>query len=171
MYYWRMIRQHVSNAELALATSGSTASKPVYHLMSGSAVGIICDPFMLTLPDIPRPRLESIRPGVTNRGNYGSERAGILPVGSFMYFKNDKTGALEVNERLIIITGMGYGVHPDHAGQPESEYLIGAQIGVIEADTRKPKLAFAMGELIVPKNFSVSCIVGAVDCPILANPS
>jgi hypothetical protein len=93
-----------------------------------------------------------------------------VPVVSFLYHKKDELGLLETQERLIILMGEGWGVHPEHKGQKQSEYLIGLQIGSVDHETGKLNSLQLEPRVIAPKHFSVACIQdGPYGSPVLAN--
>lgn len=91
------------------------------------------------------------------------------PIVTFLYHKV-KDDVPETNPRVVIMTGRGHGVHPEHAGQEPSDYLVGVQIGEVDehgtlhifADKEGPDQA---------KSFSTDCIWGGTRGynPVLAN--
>lgn len=96
-----------------------------------------------------------------------------LPVLSFLYNKQQRDGNLETFERVIIQTGFGRGVHPDHVGQEPATYVIGADVARLDpkVDTVIDWVLPERGAIVTPKHFSLDCIVGGMrgDKPVLAN--
>lgn len=138
-----------------------------YRLISGSDAPIWFDPAhleRLTEHDYPT------MPGRHLRGFYMLDNRTSCSVFSFLYHKLDQNGDLEETERAIVSTGVGYGEHFGHPGQPPTWYEVGAQIGTID-----PRfgdfVTIEEPSLIRPKSFSLACIVGnPLGEPILANP-
>lgn len=95
---------------------------------------------------------------------------GQYAVGAFRYHKRGLDGHLEDDERVVIISGIGTGVHPDHAGQDPTFYIVGPQIGTMDGVGSKPKL-IKDGTEAPSKNFSGDCIRDGVrgQEPVLAN--
>jgi predicted GNAT family N-acyltransferase len=90
---------------------------------------------------------------------------------SFLYNKRGKDGKPETAERLVAITGKGYGVHPDHIGQAPTWYVVGAQLGTVDRKTGAVISHIGESSKIPIKHFSLSCIVGGpYGEPVLANP-
>lgn len=121
--------------------------------------------------------LSDMLPGVHVKGMYNS--AGFAEGGegekqiiSFLYHKRGADGQLETKERAIVLRGIGYGVHPDHAGQDPSWYLIGPQLGLIDPETGQTQ-DFPESDIEIPaKHFSLACITGGpLGEPVLANPA
>lgn len=152
-------------------------------LLGGQEVGEFNgDNFRPTLTKADRERA-SLIPGLTFWGDYFISSDKSHPVVSFNYYKLDKFGDLETNHRLIVWTGTGYGVHPEHAGQNPSWYIVGPQLGTVYpnygdtsgVDAGSSALASAAegnGRSTKIKNFSLDCIVGNPNTkyPVLANP-
>ncbi len=115
-------------------------------------------------------------PGVRNVGMYNvlgwaSHSGQSDRIVSFMYHKLGVNGELETTQRAIVLKGFAYGVHPDHAGQEPSWYLVGPQLGTIDPVTRQTEGIPDHDMEIPAKHFSVACIVGGpMGEPVLANP-
>lgn len=98
-------------------------------------------------------------PGFYVLGSEEIDQPPLSKVVSFTYFKQ-QTGA-EPTDRILNITGVGYGVHPNHLGvldsvgnveiPPEKPgwYLIGDQIGTINLNTGEV-LSDIVGERAFP---------------------
>jgi hypothetical protein len=110
--------------------------------------------------------------GVSDRGLFMYDNGKRRRIVSFLYHKEGANGELEISHRAVILSGIGFGDFPAHAGQPPTWYLIGAQFGTFDPES---------GELVTPlpadgtsvdvKHFSVACITGGpFGEPILANP-
>lgn len=113
---------------------------------------------------------ESSIPGVYNIGRYHENSRSILPIVSILYNKLDPNGIYETEERVLVLQGIGQGVHPGHTGQQPAHYLIGSQIGTCHPGSKGVSLLLAEGR-IEPKHFSMDCVVGYLPEPVLANPS
>lgn len=102
--------------------------------------------------------------GVKYQGEYSyideTEAEVSLPVISFLYNKQTTDGTLETQERMIILTGVGFGTHPGHVGQKPSEYLIGVQVGTIDHKTGMLTTLRTASDMVEPKHFSIACIQG-----------
>jgi hypothetical protein len=83
-----------------------------------------------------------------------------LPVVSFLYHKKCADGQIENKRRMIILTGVGFGVHGQHIGQGPSEYLIGPQIGTLDNGTGALSTLQTKPDTLTPKHFSIACIQG-----------
>jgi hypothetical protein len=125
----------------------------------------------LTNKDVPP---TDVYPGVRFHGYYDSEgrkdpEAPGNWVVSFLYHKL-KDGRLETEESVIVLRGVGFGVHPDHYGQGESEYLRGIDIGQYDPDTGV--MTLEVDKSLEQKSFSVACIADGPygGEPVLANP-
>lgn len=108
--------------------------------------------------------------GIKVIGEYTAEDGKTLPIVSFLYHKI-KNGKVEVTERVIAVTGITYGVHEAHAGQPSTHYITGVQIGTLDPVTGQVTLAEPSDKPVAPNNYSLDCIVGGScgDNPVLAN--
>ena len=134
-----------------------------YGLLDGSD-----KPVLVELDKLSISSNRDLFPGVKIQGQYTSDD-GQHDVISFLYHKLDANGALETAERVIILTGIGYGEHPGHINQPPTWYLVGPQIGTINEQIELDQLDF--NKPISSKNFSVACISGnPLGEAILANP-
>jgi hypothetical protein len=111
-------------------------------------------------------------PGINFRGYYHDQAEGSdYWVVSFLYNKTDEKDRLEREERVIVLRGVGYGVHPGHKGQEPAEYLVGTQIGLIDPNTGLFTSMVEDGQKIEEKNWSVACFAGGpYGEPVLANP-
>lgn len=142
-----------------------------YEVVNGSNASIVVAPSMLEMhtPDIEE---WDMLQGVCVRGTYHSEGESIWNVVSFLYHKTTgRDGQLETKERLIVLTGIGYGEHPGHPGQPPTWYMVGPQIGTHDPARGTNELA-GLNTDIAPKHFSVACITGGpLGDPMLANPN
>ena len=83
-----------------------------------------------------------------------------LPVVAFLYQKWNRYGHRESEQRVVIMTGLGYGTHPEHEGRQPSEYLVGPQIGTYNKKTNILTSLNDSQEIIEPNHFSIACIVG-----------
>lgn len=111
-------------------------------------------------------------PGVNILGQYTNKDGHQYEVISFLYNKLDANGNPETDERVIIMTGVGYGEHPGHPGQPPTWYLVGPQIGTQSHDIDGGIILNQLDIEIPSKNFSVACITGnLLGVAILANPA
>jgi hypothetical protein len=109
-------------------------------------------------------------PGVTQYGKYREANGLSRPIVSFRYHKLDAEGQLEDVDRVIIQTGIGYGEHDGHPGQPPTWYLVGPQISTLSRKTGLFTSVETDGAIIQPKHFSVACITdGPLGQAILAN--
>lgn len=100
---------------------------------------------------------------------HGQDESTSSPLMSFLYYKLDQLKRPETDRRLVIPTGIGYGVHPEHIGQDPAFYLIACQIGLVHPGGSL-RITALRGQ-IPPKNFSLDCIVGGlIEPPVLANP-
>jgi len=152
-------------------------------LLGGQPVGEFNgDNFRPALTKADRERASLIS-GLTFWGDYFISSDKSHPVVSFNYYKLDKFGDLETDHRLIVWTGTGYGVHPDHDGQDPSWYIVGPQLGTIKPNYTDisgvdagskvvASVAEGNGRSTKIKNFSLDCIVGNPNTkyPVLANP-
>ncbi len=123
-----------------------------YKLINGDSQDTNFDPDRLNLLD--ESELEGPMPGVFYRGTYreqdeqGAEVE--LPVVSFLYHKYDAACRLEIEERMIIWRGIGYGEHSGHAREAK---------GLSVEPTAKVK------------HFSIACVTnGPLGRAIPANP-
>lgn len=91
---------------------------------------------------------------------------------SFLYHKRGRDGNLEEADRVVVVSGLGAGVHPDHHGQDPTFYVVGPQIGTWDMAT--DTYAFVPKDTaLFSKNFSLDCMTFGVcsENPILANPA
>lgn len=136
-----------------------------YVVLEGTSDPLSYDPECVVLfdPEAPDFAIEDL-PGVWQRGHYnllGEEGETVqLRVGYFRYHKMDNTGNPESFGRLVVITGQGAGVHPNHAGQEPSVYVIGSQVGTIDLETMQATLVSASNTTINPNNYSLDCMWG-----------
>lgn len=143
-----------------------------YELIDGSADSLfVVRDQIVPHSKAPNPYKPAVS-GVNGIGLYihSGPNAGAKPIVSFLYHKLDAQGNLEMDERVIILTGTGYGEHPGHAGQDPTWYLVGAQIGTIDHETGL-FVRSVDNESVQPKHFSLACISdGPLGEPVLANP-
>lgn len=153
--------------------------KPVargdYQVVSGDDSAVAFEPSRVSILRNDAQQHNIIR-GATLRGWYEAEspdgEATPLPILSFLYHKLDpNTGALENAERVIISTGVGYGEHLGHIGQPPSWYIVGAHIGSFDSQTGQITDMPNDPRVVEPKHFSMDCVSGwSLSEPLLANP-
>lgn len=103
-------------------------------------------------------------PGVEYHGTVqawnGKGEQRELPVVAFSYCKY-KDGVLETKRRVVALdpdAPFGYGVHPDHDGQPADWYLRGKELDAAVLDKQKD---FVLAEISDGKNFFMGSIEGA----------
>lgn len=141
-----------------------------YALLDGSDEPVIVQPNRLLFAS-EQQAYPDLYPGVHSRGAY-NDTAGVKQVLSFLYYKHGDDGKPETTERVIIWTGVGYGVHPGHTGQEPSWYLVGAQIGTIDPESGQTTGFPDSTTDISTKHFSIACITGGpLGEPVLANPA
>lgn len=110
---------------------------------------------------------------------------GDLPIVSFLYYKRQKDGTFETEERVVAVTGFAWGKHRDHMHQPEGMFVVGIDIGRYAplADGQPSRLELAESEFtswgdvkpMSAKYFSVDCIdkrptLPGAPVPVVANP-
>lgn len=151
---------HLAGKEQAVAPGD-------YQILEGDSKPVQFEPERLVPCSKGGQRGRDLLPGVHLRGWHGAE----YPVVSFLYHKLGPDGELETTERAIILTGISYGEHPGHAGQPPTWYLVGAQIGTFDHETGEPVTLPKGPTQIAPKHFSIACITdGPWGEAMLANP-
>lgn len=144
-----------------------------YKILEGSDAEIVINPIsLIILPLSPDTEPSDLIEGVHNSGLYTDDyNKKKYPVVSFLYHKHNSEGELESTERVLVLTGIGYGEHPGHLGQPPTWYLIGADVGRIDPSSGDFRLTEPGPEHgMLPKSFSLACITnGPFGDPILAN--
>jgi len=153
-----------------LAGKEKNISTGEYGLLDGSDKPILVEPSKLLIsPDGSSDN--NLFPGAKILGQY-TDKDGQHDVVSFLYHKLDANGELETDERIIIMTGIGYGEHPGHPDQPPTWYLVGPQIGAQSRGTDEAIKLNQLNQEIPSKNFSIACITGnPLGEAILANPA
>jgi hypothetical protein len=140
-----------------------------YGLLDGNDKPILIEPSKLLI-DLNSSSDRDLFPGAKIQGQY-TDKDGQYNVISFLYNKLDTNGNLEKDKRVIIMTGIGYGEHPGHPGQPPTWYLVGPQIGTQSHDTSENIKLNQFDKEIPSKNFSIACIIdNPLGEAILANP-
>lgn len=141
-----------------------------YRVVDGSDAPLWLAPDDLDVMGRPGQYYPNLLPGVRMRGTYSAgDRE--LPIVSFLYNKLDSDGQRERDQRVIIATGIGYGVHPGHTGQPPTWYLVGPKVGTIDHVTGEFVSSVRHTAETPANNFSIACITnGPFGVPLLANP-
>jgi len=146
-----------------------------YLVFAGDDDPVDFNPAHLRLGAKDQQSTPSIFPGVQEIGEYITHDADgnplSNPVVTFLYNKHiPGTNVPEIKQRVVVVKGYTYGVHPNHGHQPETFYLLGAQIGTYDSSSINfdPSL---MEGAVKTKYFSVDCMYGSLrgEAPLSAD--